>query len=232
MPDSLPPSGGREERSVIRQLRDVVFEVDPEEVIIDAKAAGLTVDSIEDFRSLNGTYFLVDKLGKEYARRASRWCAASGASAGIGGPVTAISLGLGDLANMAAQLYRLCQKLAILHGFDPANALQRERAQEIYYLALGLDAATVAMLKKMILEAGKRAGKPYATRSVMIKVVMVIAKSVGANISTTQALKYVPVLGGALGGGMNYAFSRTAGNKMLRTFKDDYFDRWQANGSS
>jgi len=217
-----------EEKSVVRQLRDLVLEVNPEEIIIDAQAAGLAVSSVEDFRSLEGKYFLIEKLSKEYSRRASRWSAASGVSAGVGGPVTAITLGLGDLANVAAQLFRLSQKLAILHGFDPANSLQRERTQEIYYLALGLDAATVALVKKMAFEAAKRAGKPYATRSIMIRIIIVIAKAIGAKISTRQALKFVPIVGGAIGGGINYAFARVASRKMLSTFKDDYFDRWQA----
>lgn len=220
-----------EEKGIITQLKNVVLEVNPEGVLKDAQSAGLKATEIRDFRSQNGNFFLIEKLADEYAGRAKRWCAASGASAGIGGAGTAIALGVGDLANMAAQLYRLCQRLAIIHGFNPANPLQRERAQEIYLVALGFDAAARSVLKKELAKAAAKAGKPYATRNWMLKAIMEIAKRLGKEVTTKQAGRYLPVFGAFFGGSMNYLFAHKSAKKMQRMFKDDYFDRLQASSN-
>jgi len=64
---------------------------------------------------------------------------------------------------------------------------------------------------------------------VIIRLIMEVAKLLGVKLTKNQAVKVVPVLGAALGGGMNYMFAKNAGNKMIIEYKSDYFDRWQAN---
>lgn len=228
-----PMSDGiKQEESLVKKLKDVVVKVEPGDVLDDARAAGLEVQEVRDFRDQDGNYFLIEKLSDEYAGRAKRWCAASGATAGIGGVGTAVALGAGDLANMAAQLHRLCQRLAILHGFDPQKPLQRERAQEIYLTALGFDAAARSALKHQLTRAAAKAGKPYATRNWIIKFIMEVSKRLGKEITTKQAGRFIPVFGAAVGGGMNYVFARGAASKMQEMFKNDYFDRWQAQSNN
>ncbi len=165
---------------------------------------------------------------RQYARRAARFSAASGATSGVGGVPTAVALGGVDVAHMAAQLYWLCQRLAILNGFDPENPLQRERTEEVYLLALGFDTAARAALKQQLVHAANRAGKPYAYRNYILKLIVLVAEKLGAKITTKQAAKFIPVVGGAFGATLNYAFTRGAANKMLDAFKDDYFRTWQA----
>jgi len=65
--------------------------------------------------------------------------------------------------------------------------------------------------------------------NVIIRLIMEVAKLLGVKLTKNQAVKVVPVLGAALGGGMNYMFAKNAGNKMIIEYKSDYFDRWQAN---
>ena len=131
---------------------------------------------------------------------------------------------------MAAQLYWLCQRLAILNGFDPENPMQRERTQEVYLLALGFDAAARAVIKQQLGRAAAKAGKPYAYRNYILKLIVLVAEKLGTKITSKQAAKFVPVVGGVFGATLNYTFARRAADKMIDAFRDDYFRTWQAAG--
>ncbi len=216
------------DKTLVKKLKEIVLDVDPEGVFRDAHAAGLEVAKIEDFRDQAHNYWRVEDLMRQYARRAARFSAASGATSGVGGVPTAVALGGVDVAHMAAQLYWLCQRLAILNGFDPGNPLQREKAEEIYLLALGFDAAARAALKQQLLRAVSKAGKPYARSNYILKLIILVAEKLGTRITTKQAAKFIPVVGGVFGATLNYTFARGAANKMLDAFKDDYFRTWQA----
>lgn len=167
---------------------------------------------------------------RQYARRAARLSAVSGATSGVGGIATATTLGVADIANMAAQLYRLCQRLAILNGFDPENPLQRERAEEIYLVALGFDTAAQAVLRQQLGRAASIAGKPGAYSNYILKLIILIAEKLGTQITSKQAAKFIPVVGSVLGATLNYSFATKAADKMLAEFRNDYFRTWQAAG--
>lgn len=216
------------DKSLVKKLKEVILDVDPEEVLKDARAAGLKVTKIEDFRDQAHNYWRIEDLMRQYARRAARFSAVGGATSGVGGAPTAVALGGVDVAHMAAQLYWLCQRLAVLNGFDPENSLQRERTKEIYLLALGFDAAARAALERQLGRAVSIAGKRGAYSNYILRLITIVAGKLGAKITTKQAAKFVPVVGGAFGATLDYAFARGAANKMLDAFKDDYFRTWQA----
>ncbi len=218
------------DKSLVKKLKEVILNVDPEGVFEDARAAGLKVAKVEDFRDQAHNYWRIEDLMRQYARRAGRLSAVSGATSGVGGFATATTLGVADIANMAAQLYRLCQRLAILNGFDPENPLQRERAEEIYLLALGFDAAAQAVLKQQLGRAASVAGKRGAYSNYILKLIILIAEKLGAQITSKQAAKFIPVVGSVLGATLNYSFAKKAADMMLAEFKNDYFRTWQAAG--
>ena len=215
-------------RRVLRRVKEVGLDIHPEGVLCDARSAGLEVVKLEDFRDQAHNYWRIEDLMNHYAGLAARYSAISGATAGIGGPATAITLGGVDIANMAAQLYRLSQRLAILNGFDPENPLQREKTQEIYLYALGFDSAAQAAIKQQLLRAGNIAGKRGAYNNPVLKLIVLVAEKLGGSITSKQAAKYIPLVGGVAGAGINYTFARTASRKMLGLFKDEYFRTWQA----
>lgn len=216
------------DKSLAKKVKEIVLDVDPEGVLKDARAAGLRVTKVEDFRDQAHNYWRIEDLMRQYARRAARFSAASGATSGIGGVPTAVALGGVDVAHVAAQPYWLCQRLAVLNGFDPGNLLQRERTEEVYLLALGFDTAARAALKQQLLRAASKAGKSGARSNYILKLILIVAEKLGATITTKQAAKFIPVVGGAFGATLNYTFARGAANKMLDAFKDDYFRTWQA----
>jgi hypothetical protein len=218
----------QDDKSLLKKLKAVLLDVDPEGIFKDARAAGLDVTKVEDFREQAHNYWRIEDLMRQYAGRAARFSAVSGATSGVGGAPTAVAFGGVDIVNMATQLYWLCQRLAVLNGFDLRNPLQRERAVEIYLLALGFDAAAQAALRQQLGRAANIAGKPYAYRNYVLKLIILVAEKLGAKMTTKQAAKFIPVVGGAFGATLNYTFARKASNEMLDAFKDDYFRTWQA----
>ncbi len=99
------------DKTLVKKLKEIVLDTDPEGIFRDARAAGLEVTKVEDFRHQAHNYWRIEDLMRQYARRAARFSAASGATSGVGGAPTAVALGGVDMANMAAQLYWLCQRL-------------------------------------------------------------------------------------------------------------------------
>ena len=215
--------------NLIERIQDIVLNINPLNVVTDAKAAGLNVDKPEDFINHAHKYVFIEKLMKKYARSASMYSAMSGMGGGVGGVGTMVTLGGVDIANMAAQLYRLNQKLAILNGFDLNNSLQQDRAWEIYLIAMGFDAATQTVIKAQLVKAANIAGKSGAYKNSVIKLIIEVSKKLGMKqLSSKAAAKYIPFVGGVAGASLNYGFTQIAAKKMINEYKTDYFDRWQA----
>ncbi|EEG08764.1 EcsC family protein [Pseudogulbenkiania ferrooxidans] len=217
-----------DEVSVFSKIKEIVLDVNPQDVLNDARDCGLEVFSAKDLVEQPHNYVFIEKLATKYASLTASYCAASGATSGFGGVATTIALGGVDIANMAAQLYRLNQKIAILNGFDIENAIHKEKAQLIYLKALGFDAAAQAAIRtQMTKAAAENLAKRGPSANVAIRLIMEVAKLLGIKLTKNQAAKFVPVLGGVLGGGLNYMFAKNAAEKMISEYKSDYFDRWQ-----
>ncbi|MES2300890.1 MAG: hypothetical protein V4521_02260 [Pseudomonadota bacterium] len=133
-----------ENQSIIAKIKDVVLNVDPKDIVADARNFGIEVSEPKDFAGHALNYSHLEKLSNKYLDSTCNMCAIGGITSGIGGIATTITLAGADIANMAAQIYRLNQKLAYLNGFDPESELHRERVQSIFFTALGLDAMAQA----------------------------------------------------------------------------------------
>jgi hypothetical protein len=221
------------EKSDSQRIKEILLDIDPKDVIRDARAAGLDVNSISDFQEQTHNHWRINDIANEYVDRTVRWCAASGATAGIGGIATTIALGVGDMSHMAARLYWLCQRLAVLHGFDPDDPLQRDRAQEIYLVSLGIDSLGQAAIRQQLTNTAIIAGKTGSRSNYILKfLILVVAKITGkkaSTITTIEVLKFIPLVGAVTGGSLNYYFANKASKKMLEIFRDDYFRTMQAS---
>lgn len=215
------------EKTIVSKITEIL-DIDPQTVVNDARDYGLNVETIQDLGSQPQNYVFIEKLMEKYAMLAASYCAMSGATSGVGGPFTAISMAGVDIANMAAQLYRLNQKMAILNGFDIENSVHMEKAHLIYLAALGFDGVAQAAIRSQIAKAAaENLSKRGPAANVTIRLIMEVAKLLGLRLTKTQAVKLIPLAGAVLGGGMNYIFAETAAKKMIAEYKSDYFDRWQ-----
>lgn len=219
-----------EELTIFSKIKEIVLDINPDDILNDAREYGLNVNAIRDFAGQPHNHAFIEKLMEKYATLAASYCAASGATSGVGGVTTTITLGGVDIAHMAAQLYRLNQKMAVLNGFDLENTVHKDKSQLIYLKALGFDAAAQSVIRAQVIKAAaEEVSKKGASANVTIRLIMTATKLLGANLTKAQTVKLIPFLGGALGGWLNYMFAKNAAKKMISEYKSDYFDRWQAN---
>jgi hypothetical protein len=120
--------------------------------------------------------------------------------------------------------------LSVLNGFDPDDPLQRDRAQEIYLIALGFESAAQAVIKQQLQQAAKIAGKRGVRSNYILKLIMlVVEKLAGKQISPKIAAQFLPLVGAVAGGTLNYFIAKKAAQKMKGLFRDDFFRTWQAS---
>ena len=139
---------------------------------------------------------VVDEIGiKAFIRRCAGYAASSGFAAGLGGPVTLI-VGLPvDLLNCAAQEFRVA--LAVIYDRTGRYRLDFSEFIKIFAVTLGIEVATttVGLGANMIARA--------------------VAARLTLRLSTRAAAKAVPLVGAALGGGINFAFIASYGASLL-----------------
>jgi hypothetical protein len=199
----------------VEYIREII-RVSPEDVIADARAAGLMViNSVDDFRSCSpGAHHMVDQLTNHYVNQAAKWCACSGATSGVGGVVTAITLGLADFIHVAGRLYRLCLRLAILNGFDPRDPIQREAIEEIYLASLDFDATEKFILRGFLGRPAAKAGRLRASVNYARLIIAVGRKLWARRLAFRAASRFFPLFGATIGAGSNYYFAKRVGRKM------------------
>jgi hypothetical protein len=192
-----------------------IIRVSPEDVIADARAAGLMVNSVNDFRSSSpGAHHMVDQLTNHYVNQAAKWCAFSGATSGVGGVVTAITLGVADFIHVAGRLYRLCLRLAILNGFDPRDPIHREAIEEIYLASLDFDATEKFILRGFLGRPAAKAGRLRASVNYVRLIIAVGRKLWARRLAFRVTSRFFPVVGATVGAGSNYYFAKRVGRKM------------------
>ncbi len=218
-----------DENGVIKHIKNLILNIDPQEVLADIRSFGLDLEKLEDLKFKQDKYIYIEKVANKYIESACAFTMVSGASAGIGGLATGVVLGGADLFHLAAQVYRLNQKIAILHGFDLKNTIHQEKAFVIYLTALGFDAGVKSILQAQIMmAAAENLAKRGPATTPMVKIIMEVASLLGVNMAKTKAGSLVPFIGALIGGGFNYYFVNKTGKAILAEYRSDYNDRWQA----
>lgn len=191
------------------------IDVSPEEVIADARTAGVAVSSIDEFRSLTPEErSIVDRLADYYVKQAAKWCAFSGATSGIGGVLTAVTLGAADFIHIAGRLYRLDLRLAILNGLDPKDPASREQIEEVYLSSLGFDPTREFILGHFLGRSAARPGSLSASMSYTKFIIAVGRKLWARRLASRVTGRFLPLFGATVGAGSNYFFAKRAGGKM------------------
>lgn len=209
------------------EARHGFFDIDPSEVFEDARNRGLEVSTIEDFRHQAENYKIIENLMNDYTKSYARYSALGGATSGIGGISTSITLSGLEMANTAAQLYRLSQRFAILNGFDPQRPLHKEKVYKIYLNTLGFKAATQTALKYILFRTtGSNDSNRSITKRLFTTLISRLARQVGGDISSRNISKLIPVVGGAVGAYVSYSYASDTGNSMRDAFKEHYFLDW------
>jgi len=195
-------------------IREII-RVSPEDVIADARDAGLMVDSVDDFISLSRErHRIVDQLTSRYINQAAKWCAFSGATSGVGGVVTAITFGVADFIHVAGRLYRLSLRLAILNGLDPRDSIHREAIEEIYLSSLNFDPTETFILRGFLGRPAAKAGRLRASVNYVRFIIAVGRKLWARRLASRVTSRFFPLFGATVGAGSNYHFAKRVGRKL------------------
>ena len=214
---------------IVKKIADTIA-VDPEDIIDDAQEFGIQVSEFVDFKDPEKIKrHDIERLSRKYSNLAARYSAASGAVTGAGSIITVAALSVGDLGNLAAQLFRLNQRLAILHGFNPNNAIHHDKVLGFYLTALGIDGIAQTGIRNMVAKAiAEDATKKGPAKAVGIRIIMEVVKLLGLSMTKNQAAKLVPFVGMGLGAGVNYLFAKKAAKNLMRSYRLDAQDRAEA----
>ncbi|MCT8003985.1 EcsC family protein [Sphingomonas sanguinis] len=216
-------------KGIIKKITAIIA-IEPEKILKDAQEYGIPVSCLEDFNDHEKIKrHTIERLSAKYVNNASQLCALSGAATGAGSVATVLALSAGDMGNMAAQLFRLNQKLAILNGFDPYNDIHQDKTLGIYLTAIGIEGAAQAGIRAMVAKAiVENVAKKGPPTSIGIKVILEVVKILGMTMSKRQAAKLVPFVGVALGAGVNFVFAKGAGKSLIEAYRMDAQDRADA----
>jgi hypothetical protein len=199
-----------------------LLQVSPQDVIADSRDAGINVSIVEDFRNQTPDQRIeTDRLAERYITETTKWCAITGTTAGIGGLLTAATLGFADLVHVVARLYRLSLRLAVLHGLDPEIPGHRERIEEIYISALGFDPNRQAIV-------GRALGRPaegWGESVYPFRLVLSLAKQLWGRLMSRMAGRFFPLIGGMAGAWANYHLANKASRYMKEMFGRELADQ-------
>ena len=143
----------------------------------------------------------VDEMGiQAYINHCARLAAASGAAAGAGGGVT-LALGIpADIANTVTQQFRVT--LAVIYYRTGRYAVRFDEFMKIVALSLGVE-VSVKGLQFLVAK---------------------VAQEVLKRLTAGTVGRLIPLVGAAVGGGLNYVFIKGIGSTLL-AFEEEIFSK-------
>src|ERR1017187_975804 len=148
---------------------------------------------------------IVDDCADQTISAATKMAVLEGAGFGMGGMLTIVP----DMAILSAIVMRLLQKLSLIYGFEYSTD------QEIATLWIAAASAAGVNLGRDILEK-------EAVGRVVPRIMERIAVKMSAEVAETWAGRIIPLVSGAIGGGLNYFLVRQWGRRAKRHFRQKH----------
>jgi hypothetical protein len=178
--------------------------VNPAKYLVHLRRAHhLPIQSFQDMFLVPPEF--VDVLADQTISAATKMAVLEGAGFGMGGMIAIVP----DMAILSAIVMRLLQKLSLIYGFEYATE------QEIATLWIAAASAAGVNLGRDILEK-------EAVGRVVPRVIERIAVKMSAEVAETWAGRIIPLVSGAIGGGLNYFFVRQWGRRAKRHFREKH----------
>jgi uncharacterized protein (DUF697 family) len=153
----------------------------------------------------------LDDIANDAIRASMKLAAAEGAGFGIGGILTIVP----DLSLLAAITVRMIQKLSLVYGFEFNT---HDEATELWIAAASA--------------AGVDIGRELLERDVVPRFIPAIIQRIAARTSAEVVEKWtvriIPLASAVVGGGLNYYFVRTWGNRAASHFREKHLQRREA----
>jgi uncharacterized protein (DUF697 family) len=164
------------------------------------RAHHLPIDSFQDMFFVPPEF--LDNLADQTISAATKMAVLEGAGFGMGGMLTVVP----DMAILSAIVMRLLQKLSLIYGFEYSTD------EEIATLWVAAASAAGVNLGRDILEK-------EAVERIVPRIVERIAVKMSADVAETWAGRIIPLVSGAIGGGLNYFLVRQWGRRAKRHFR-------------
>jgi hypothetical protein len=164
------------------------------------RAHHLPIESFQDMFYVPPEF--LDDLADQTISAATKMAVLEGAGFGMGGMLTVVP----DMAILSAIVMRLLQKLSLIYGFEYSTE------EEIATLWIAAASAAGLNLGRDILEK-------EAVERVVPRIIERIAVKMSADVAETWAGRIIPLVSGAIGGGLNYYFVRQWGRRAKRHFR-------------
>jgi EcsC family protein len=164
------------------------------------RAHHLPIESFQDMFFVPPEF--LDDLADQTISAATKMAVLEGAGFGMGGLITIVP----DMAILSAIVMRLLQKLSLIYGFEYSTD------QEVATLWIAAASAAGVNLGRDILEK-------EAVGRVVPRVIERIAVKMSAEVAETWAGRIIPLVSGAIGGGLNYFLVRQWGRRAKKHFR-------------
>ena len=177
-------------------------QVDPQRYLVQLRTSyGLPVSSYQGIFTLPIHH--VDAVARDVIRSSMRIAAAEGAGLGMGGLFTVVP----DLGILSAITMRTIQKLSLVYGFEFSSEPEMAELWMAAASAAGVDIGRDLIEKNLL--------KRFVARAIRV-----IAAQASKEIVEKWAVRMVPVVSAIVGGGLNYYFVRTWGERAMRHFHE------------
>ncbi len=178
----------------------------------------------------------INELSKQVINYETNKVSAISFAAGMPGGFAMVATVPADIAQYFAYMIRVMQKLAYLYGFDDfelnEDTISDNTMNQImifFGVMFGVQGAN-AGVKKIAEAAAKKVSKSLAqkalTKGTVYPIVKKIAQAVGIKMTkqifAESVSKVVPVIGGAVTGGLSYITFKPCAKKLKNSFKDLY----------
>lgn len=178
----------------------------------------------------------INEVSKQVINYETNKVSAISFAAGMPGGFAMVATVPADIAQYFAYMIRVMQKLAYLYGFEDfelnEDAISDNTMNQIMIflgVMFGVQGAN-AGVKKIAEAAAKKVSKSLAqkalTKGTVYPIVKKIAQAVGIKMTkqifAESVSKVVPVIGGAVTGGLSYITFKPCAKKLKNSFKDLY----------
>ena len=179
---------------------------------------------------------IINEVSKQVINYETNKVSAISFAAGMPGGFAMVATVPADIAQYFAYMIRVMQKLSYLYGFEDfelnEEAISDNTMNQIMIflgVMFGVQGAN-AGVKKIAEAAAKKVSKSLAqkalTKGTVYPIVKKIAQAVGIKMTkqifAESVSKVVPVIGGAVTGGLSYITFKPCAKKLKNSFKDLY----------
>ena len=205
VPDSIKTAIADALRGGLTALQDATeYAVREQAVIDEVRASGHSVQSIQDLASV--PIDVLDRISRNSMQGGKVLAGLEGAGCGFGGLVFVAA----DIPALMAINIRFISQVACTYGFSTKEPTEREFVLNLIGYSAASQGAKVEFLRELnriSIAVAKRATWKQLQQQGLVRLMQKIAQELGIRLTKRKLMQTIPVVGAAVGGGVNYAFT-------------------------